>query len=479
MNAFSTIIAFLIIRILTAKKSLRLPLAGAFISSIFFYAQMGTTYHDQTAIFFCMLSLFTLLYTESDTEESKKFIPLCISGFFWVLAFLSKQNFAALFLPLMLIIPFFMKNRELKDDGHRTFLRYISASTASGKIFWLITGIISAAAIFTLWLLIYSDISLFFRYFFKLPIEEGLQRFQGKSIDVKYQYSPAIIIANILCAIFALYSFAASMIKLSALKNRTSSKSDYNKIEEKETQLTAIVVLYLILYSIVMLKTTNNNAANAWGFLGIYAPLGAYMTYRVLHNRKIGNILILLPTAVILLAAISYSGINSAWERKVNDFNDSPVFKRISSPETIKDLQWCETTPAGSVGKKFVILKLDEVNKLIKFLKGRDGNFFIFSDFTALYGFLKKPSPQPLLWFHKGLTYPRKYDKTLDQWIVSSLKKNKVQTVIVEEISWFNNALVMKDFPLLEDYIKSNFSKLGYIGFHIIYIKREDKHNDI
>jgi hypothetical protein len=370
-----------------------------------------------------------------------------------------------------------MKNRDLKDGGHRTFLRHISASTASGKIFWLITGIISAAAIFTLWLLIYSDISLFFRYFFLIPIEEGLQRFQGKSIDVKYQYTPAIVIANILCAIFAIYSLTGSMIKKSAFKNKTASKSDLNKIEDALIPLAAFTVLYMTLYSFAMLKTTNNNEANAWGLLGIYAPLGAYLLYHTLHNRKIDNNFILMPAGIILLSVICYGGINSAWERKVNDFNDAPVFKRISSPETIKALQWCETTPAGTVGNKFVLLKLDEVNKLIKFLKGRDGNFFIFSDFTALYGFLKKPSPQPLLWFHKGLTYPRKYDKTLDQWIVSSLKKNRVKTVIVEEISWFNNALVMKDFPLLEDYIKSNFRKLGYIGFHIIYIQKGEKNN--
>jgi len=468
MNAISAIIAFLIINILIKKNSYSLSLAGALISAIFFYAQMGTTYHDQTAIFFCMLSLFTLLYTESNVQMNKKFIMLWLSGVFWVLAFLSKQNFAALFLPLIFIIPFFMRDADLNNDQKD----HLYGSTKAGKIFWLSTGITSAAFIFTLWLLIYSDIHLFFRYFFTIPIKEGLQRFQGKSIDVKYQYNPAIVITNTVCAIFAIYSFITSFIKKSEFNQLKNSNGKKEEKKEIEIQLISLIVLYLISYSIVMLKTTNNNEANAWGFLGIYAPLGAYLIYRTLHNKKIGNSLILIPTALILLTAICYTGINSAWHRKVQDFNNGTVYTRLSAPETLQALQWCETTPAGSVGKKFVLLKSDEVKKLINFLENRKGNFFIFSDFTALYGFLKKPSPQPMLWFHKGLTYPRKYDKILDQWIVSSLKKNSVKTIIVEEISWFNNSLVMKDFPLLEKYINDNFKKIGYIGFHIIYIKK-------
>jgi hypothetical protein len=73
--------------------------------------------------------------------------------------------------------------------------------------------------------------------------------------------------------------------------------------------------------------------------------------------------------------------------------------------------------------------------------------FFIFPDFTIFYALLDVPPPQPVLWFHKGLTYHDSYDEDLDKWIVSDLNKNNVEIVIVEEKSFIDTSERLNDFP--------------------------------
>ena len=51
-------------------------------------------------------------------------------------------------------------------------------------------------------------------------------------------------------------------------------------------------------------------------------------------------------------------------------------------------------------------IKEDDIVNLFEYLKAKNRNFFIFPDFTIFYALLDLTSPQPILWFHKGLTLP-------------------------------------------------------------------------
>ena len=100
--------------------------------------------------------------------------------------------------------------------------------------------------------------------------------------------------------------------------------------------------------------------------------------------------------------------------------------------------------------------------------------FFVFPDFTALYAFTGQISPQPLLWFHEGLTYSKIYDEKLDRLIVSSLQRNNIDTFVFEEAAWFGSYLILNNFPLLNKYLHNKFTKKGYIGIYTIYTKNPE-----
>ena len=460
MNSTGAVLSYVIVRFFE-KKNIVIPLTAAILSAVFFTPPMGTTYFDQTSMFFCMLSLAMLLYAGQSHRYSSSL--LFLSGAMWVLAFLSKQNFAIFFLPVYALAPMLICEFRKKD------------------ILRLLIGIITFSLAFTLWLLFFSDIEKFITYFFSIPVNEGLRRFSGKTEHMVHKFSYTRAVCNLI------FTSAALLFIYNFFKKR-----DYVK-KESVSIITYIapplLVIFLISYSYIMILTTRNNPANAWAFLGIITGISFHImkslylaregtnsypeeTADKVRPEKWKKALPALSFGIITVLII-ITGIISAVKREVSDFDRTvpQEYIGLKTPSSIQPLLWAENCVAGGVGGRAVLLKHRDVRKLINYLQRRNSNFFIFTDFTMLYGILGRPSPQPLLWFHKGLTYPRKYDRQLDDKIVSSLKRNNVRIIVFEEVSWMNSFATLESFPLLDTYLHKKFKKIGYIGFYAIYEK--------
>jgi hypothetical protein len=70
-------------------------------------------------------------------------------------------------------------------------------------------------------------------------------------------------------------------------------------------------------------------------------------------------------------------------------------------------------------------------------------------DYTIFYGVVGRPSLGSLLWFHKGLTYPLKYDANQDQKLAQSVDRPDVTQIVVEQ-KMFMGTRQLVDFPLLQ-----------------------------
>ncbi|MFN0054069.1 MAG: ArnT family glycosyltransferase [Planctomycetales bacterium] len=163
----------------------------------------------------------------------------------------------------------------------------------------------------------------------------------------------------------------------------------------------------------------------------------------------------------LAIAACAIQGMRIAWSRNVHDiFSRKTHFGDRTNIPGLTQLRWGQPTPVKSV-----TIEEQEVAQLVELLREEQKPFFVFPDFTILYGLLGQPSPQPLLWFHKGLTYPEEYDETLDRWIVESLKARNVELVVLQEDSWFGtSAELLDDFPRLYQMIDEEFELLKVIG---------------
>jgi hypothetical protein len=109
--------------------------------------------------------------------------------------------------------------------------------------------------------------------------------------------------------------------------------------------------------------------------------------------------------------------------------------------------------------------------RLHSYLEQRGENFFIFPDFTIFYGLLGVPSPQPVLWFHEGVTYNRASNGELDRRIVRDLESNHVRIFVLEQVAWFNTGDRFDDFPRMKAYLMENFTRAGQIETFSVYEK--------
>jgi hypothetical protein len=80
-------------------------------------------------------------------------------------------------------------------------------------------------------------------------------------------------------------------------------------------------------------------------------------------------------------------------------------------------------------------LRREDFEATVRHLRGTKGNFFVMGDSVLLYGLLRVPSPQPLLYFQAGHSFLAQDLPYLDEWMVSSLKRNDVRVVVGEKVT--------------------------------------------
>ena len=167
----------------------------------------------------------------------------------------------------------------------------------------------------------------------------------------------------------------------------------------------------------------------------------------------------------IFLVGCGIQGIRAAWTRSVHDIFHDAEFVDVTSISGLERLKWGEPTEVYNVD-----FTCNDLAKVVERLRSDGRPFFVFPEYTILYGLVGVPAPQPLVWFHEGLTFPYEYDEGLDRWIVDSLVSADVQLIVLQETCFFGAKLcAITDFPRLKDFIRKNFvqdEKLG--GFKVL-----------
>lgn len=144
-------------------------------------------------------------------------------------------------------------------------------------------------------------------------------------------------------------------------------------------------------------------------------------------------------------------------------------FEKPLEAAALAGLRWGEPT-----GVARTTISAEEVDAVVSRLRedGKGKSFFVFPDCTFLYAAVGTPSPQPLLWFHKGLTYPAAYSEPLDREIVQSLEEHGVSHIVLERESFFGTQARLDDFPHLKRFIAEKFTLSESIG--IFQMHRRD-----
>lgn len=144
-------------------------------------------------------------------------------------------------------------------------------------------------------------------------------------------------------------------------------------------------------------------------------------------------------------------------------------FEKPLAAPGLAGIRWGEPT-----GVARTTIAAEEVDLVVARLRqeGKGRPFFVFPDCTFLYAAVGTPSPQPLLWFHKGLTYPAVYSEPLDRKIVHSLEEHGVSHIVLERESFFGTQARLDDFPHLKRFIAEEFTLSESIGIFQIHRRK-------
>ncbi|MBC8506992.1 MAG: hypothetical protein ISR58_08765 [Anaerolineales bacterium] len=450
-NALVAGICFWILRIIFPENKL-VAWLGSSVTAIWFYPPFGTPWPEQTAFFFAFAALLGTMLGLLDHKLSRKWQRglFFASGIVAFGAFISKQNAGAFIVPVFALL-FIFPNIE---DIRKGVIDFIIFSWG-----WFV-GLIS----FAIWLALQSDISLFFRYFFEIPAQE-VSVFRLPESFMEWMNSIFVGEAPISIIVLSLLSSLIAIIVILYDKNTETSP---------HRVIAAVLAPSLFLYHNVYLITSNNQPENALPFIGVISAIGfGLLSPGKERSRSSPNLSAMItPTmklitggiVTLLIAIVSLYGLNVSCSRQVHNIFSNSVFGHQLTSENLAALSWAVPTRVGN------LIPVEDVNNIVNYLKTQGENFFVFPDFTILYGTLGVQPPQPLLWFHSGLTYSKTYDPMLDAWIVSALQEHQVRIIIVEEQSWFHTDRILEDFPQLSSFIDEKFVYQQRFGNFLIYI---------
>lgn len=452
INVIAVMCSIVIIRLFFPRNKFFSYIAGL-LTAIWFYPPFGTPWTEQTAFFFSFLAL-TLILCARYYIKSRRVINglLLLSGCFALLSFLSKQNAGLYILPLYFLLLVVAYEPESKAVLNNCAM--------------FLAGFIAAGLLFLLWLWVKSDLKIFLQHFFQIPSLLGVCRlleergdlfiifFGGSCHYSRLHWLPLGIRLIFFCA-FLISVFVFAFYIYNYRKAKDSWQREF---------LASIFCIYVIFFQYLFIHTTMNQAENGIPFIGIIFSIGLGLLLRLYNNLGLDRIkLISAAGSVLLIFYLSTLGIKVSLTRKVQEFRKAE-FPKYLTVDRLKALRWGQPSIVGGSD-----VKEEDIVRVIGYLKAKNKNFFIFPNFTFLYALLDVPSPQPILWFHKGLTYHVLYDPGLDKWIVDDLIKNKVEIVIIEEKP--SSYSTLNDFLQLESYLRNNFSKVQRFGIFNVYEK--------
>jgi hypothetical protein len=468
-NVIGTLAAIQIVKLLLPKQPFFAYTAG-FLTAIWFYSPSGTTYIEQTGLVFGILLVWLAvsLITRSPDDRRAHWWKAVLAGSFACFAGFSKQNMGLLVLPLFPIIMMM----TIDTHGWRRYFGYLVAFGVGAAL---------ALAGLMLVLVLTSDINTFIKYFLEMPSRIGSARFSNWRyfVEVTLQ-TPAVVLAVTLCGVVGLASLLRSVAAF--------LRADWR--DPRDLTLDAAVVCgTLVVFTIWFMKLANKTHPNSLSMAGLAVALGLGMVaqwapslppvrrLRTGQNWLAGERLASL-LAILMIVALAADGMYVALGRQAHEGTRfASTFVPLEHPN-YRGTQWGNPTRVdnaweGRPLERGTFVSNTEIDELTEYLAADGENFFIFPDHTFLYGTLGVPSPQPLVWFLEGQTYPfeDQYDPALDQWVVDDLVRYNVQTIVVEEVSFFDTAKTLRRFPKLQHYIENSFTPVEQIGIFTIHKK--------
>jgi hypothetical protein len=221
---------------------------------------------------------------------------------------------------------------------------------------------------------------------------------------------------------------------------------------------------------------TYQEIANGLGFLGLINGLAFGLVCRAFSPQKTGtrsfSYWIRAAVPVVLSFHLFLYPIQNGWvfseRRLVQQFTSDTVFARRLDVPGASRVVWGEPTQV----QEWDITRSD-FEGLNRWLAESKANFYVFPEATMLYGFQKKVSPQPWVFFMPGHSFRLEDIGHVDTVILESLKRNNVTVVVLEKTSSSLDHELLERMPKLRSWIRGEFEKAIEFGIYEVWKHRQ------
>lgn len=435
-------------------------LAGGLATAICFQAPFGTFWMEQCSFLFGLLAMLAIL-CGGRTSGMRRFALFAISGACSVAAVLSKQNAGGL---IGLVVGGLVLVDALPDGP-----RVLRNATA-----W-IAGILASASFFFLWLKLFSNVRIFYTYFFEIAGSIGVARIHSATAMLRAIVFPKTPRDLYVISLFAWFGGSALLL-LSAPNRRGEAEW------VRPVRTAAFLAVALMCCQNLFVYSTYNEAANGYPYaglcLGLLGGAAARACARLRFTVDFGEgemwpvrvpSLPVVAITLLLTAWTSADRLTDDWWRTVQQFDRHTKFDRKLQIANAS-IYWGDPTDSSS----HTVLRKEDLESTFNYLKACDKPFFVFKDATIFYGLTGRPSPQPLLYFQENHSFRDSDVPWLDARIVDSLERNHIQVLVIETSSWLRDTALYEKFPRLEQWMKSGFQKQATFGIYEVWKRNED-----
>lgn len=434
--------AHLVLRVVSpalGRGRVGLGLLGGLLTALWFQTPFGTPYPEQFAFLTGLLALPFALPRRLDSEAPGGIVGPVVAGAVMFIGFLAKQNAGALVIPTVLL------TLGITRPAQHRVRAWIGFAL----------GFAAGALAFGVWLQLASNPAQFWRSYFEIPSEELFPRLA--------KAGPKLVVWLILGR------GSAALPNVFLILSATAAYRAWRNWPGWGTRLRLAAAWTVLLHLAQngFTTTTNNNAENGYGFTGLILPLGLWVGLEAWatasgasSGRSPGSTRWKLGLATfVLVGVVVFRGVQVGWERRVHPVYRDSTFSAAFDEPGWGRLSWGEPTPYWTRD-----VRIGDLESVLAHLRGRDGQAFVFPDHTFLYALLDQAPPQPLLWFHHGITFPKDYDESLDLAIVEALRTADVRSAVVEEVSFIGTHLTLPELPHLERFLREEFRVAARYG---------------
>jgi len=440
---------FAILVVALARRLHLGPIVSAILglgSAVIFYPPIGTPFADQEAFLFSLAAIACAFLARTQpasaevSEESEaQAKPTKKTLFLWalvppllVLAFLSKQLPGAL-VPVAIALILILPSARPRREGLMGLGLGLVAVVVLASLLMVGLGIEPGRISYDL---------------FELPLGEAEVRrsYLPKGIVRLLQHFLSAGTGQGLFVAWWLHAAALCVLAAEAVKRRA------RLLTSEAVQLVVLGELLFHLNIVTLVLTNNQDGGGvAWFFLAA-APVLAGLRLAFQRTVRIPLVASALLVALVATDSARFQTANN-WTRAVNDM-------QFTGGEAAGE-QLAELAPILWATPGYRGYPLADLAGVVKALRGRSGELFLVGDSAVIYGLVGTRSTSPSLWFHPGVSFPKRGTKGFSEWqasLVEGVRSGRIGRIVEEVAGTWIGSLRLSDFPRINGAVR----KRGY-----------------